>query len=49
MAYSIRVFATLAALIPGARFVVLPHAGHSSSLEQPEAVTAALREFFHSA
>lgn len=32
--------------IPGARFVLMPGAGHSSSLEQPEAVTAALREFF---
>jgi pimeloyl-ACP methyl ester carboxylesterase len=35
--------------IPGARFVLLPRAGHTSSLEQPEAVTAALREFFASA
>jgi pimeloyl-ACP methyl ester carboxylesterase len=34
--------------IPGARFVVLPRAGHTSSLEQPEAVTAALRQFFAS-
>jgi 3-oxoadipate enol-lactonase len=32
--------------IPGARFVLLPGAGHSSSLEQPEALTAVLREFF---
>ena len=37
-----------AALIPGARVAMLPRAGHSSSLEQPEAVTAALREFFRS-
>jgi pimeloyl-ACP methyl ester carboxylesterase len=35
--------------IPGARFVLLPRAGHTSSLEQPEAVTAALKEFFASA
>ena len=34
--------------IPGARFVLLPRAGHTSSLEQPEAVTAALRDFFAS-
>ena len=35
--------------IPGARFVLLPRAGHTSSLEQPEAVTAVLKEFFASA
>jgi 3-oxoadipate enol-lactonase len=34
--------------IPGARSAVIPRAGHSSTLEQPEAVTAALREFFAS-
>ena len=34
--------------IPGARFKMLPRAGHTSSMEQPEAVTAALREFFSS-
>jgi 3-oxoadipate enol-lactonase len=34
--------------IPGAKFKVLPRAGHTSSMEQPEAVTAALREFFGS-
>lgn len=37
-----------AALIPGARFVSIPRAGHSSTLEEPEAVTAALREFLGS-
>ncbi len=37
-----------AALIPGARFVSIPRAGHSSTLEEPEAVTAALREFLAS-
>ena len=34
-----------AAMIAGARFVSIPRAGHSSTLEEPEAVTAALREF----
>ncbi len=34
-----------AALIAGARFVLVPRAGHSSTLEEPAAVTAALREF----
>ena len=34
--------------IPGARFVLLPRAGHTSSLEQPDAVTGVLREFFAS-
>ena len=38
-----------AALIPGARFVSIPRAGHSSTLEEPEAVTAALREFLTAA
>jgi pimeloyl-ACP methyl ester carboxylesterase len=37
-----------AAQIPGARFVPLPGAGHSSSLEQPEAVTRLLEEFWKS-
>jgi pimeloyl-ACP methyl ester carboxylesterase len=32
--------------IPGARFVTLPRAGHSSSLEEPAAVTAALADFW---
>ncbi len=35
----------IAALIPGARLVVVPGAGHSSSVEQPALVTAALSEF----
>lgn len=34
----------IAAGVPGARFVVLPGCGHSSTLEQPDAVTALLRE-----
>ncbi len=32
--------------IRGSRLVTIPHAGHSSCVEQPEAVTAALEEFF---
>jgi len=35
--------------IRGARFVTIPKAGHSSSLEQPDAVIAAMRELFASA
>lgn len=35
--------------IRGARSLVIPGAGHSSTLERPEAVTAALQEFFASA
>ncbi len=31
--------------IPGARLVMIPHAGHTSTLEEPEAVTAAIEEF----
>lgn len=31
--------------IPGAQLVRIPHAGHSSPLEEPAAVTAALTEF----
>jgi len=34
--------------IPGARFLLVPGAGHTSSLEQPETITAALRDFFAS-
>jgi pimeloyl-ACP methyl ester carboxylesterase len=34
--------------IRGARFVTIPQAGHSSSLEQPETVIAAMRELFQS-
>lgn len=35
--------------IRGARMINIPGAGHSSSLEQPEAVIAAMREFLQSA
>ncbi|HET9839741.1 MAG TPA: alpha/beta hydrolase [Candidatus Angelobacter sp.] len=35
--------------IHGARFITIPRSGHSSSLEQPEAVIAAMRELFQSA
>ena len=38
---------SLAAGIHGARMICIPGAGHSSSLEQPEAVIAAMRDFFH--
>lgn len=34
--------------IPGARFLSLPRAGHSSSLEEPEALNRALDEFWRS-
>ena len=34
--------------IPGSRLVVIPGAGHSSSIEEPEAVTATLRDFLES-
>jgi pimeloyl-ACP methyl ester carboxylesterase len=37
---------SLAAGIRGARMICIPGAGHSSSLEQPEAVIAAIRELF---
>ena len=35
----------MARAIPGARLVVIPRAGHTSSVEEPEAVTRALGEF----
>lgn len=35
----------IAAAVPGARLEVIPDAGHSSTLEQPAAVTALLRDF----
>jgi pimeloyl-ACP methyl ester carboxylesterase len=35
----------MAAAIPGARLVVIPNCGHASSLEQPDAVNAALTEW----
>ena len=34
--------------IPGAHFVSIPKAGHTSSIENPEAITAALLEHFQS-
>ena len=36
----------LAEQIPGARFVSIPRAGHTAAIEEPEAVNAALREFW---
>ncbi len=38
----------IAAALPGARLVRVPRAGHSSPVEEPAAVTAALRELFES-
>ncbi|MFC3851279.1 alpha/beta fold hydrolase [Salinispirillum marinum] len=35
----------MAALVPGSRLVVIEDAGHMSTMEQPEAVTQALRDF----
>jgi pimeloyl-ACP methyl ester carboxylesterase len=35
----------IAELIPGARLEIIPDSGHSSTIEQPEAVTALLRAF----
>jgi pimeloyl-ACP methyl ester carboxylesterase len=35
-----------AAQIPGAKFVTIPRAGHTSSIEEPEAVNQALRDFW---
>jgi pimeloyl-ACP methyl ester carboxylesterase len=35
----------LAGAIPGARFVVIPQAGHMAPLEQPAAVNGAIRQF----
>lgn len=37
--------AAMAALAPGSRLVVVPECGHMSTLERPDAVTAALREW----
>ncbi len=34
-----------AAQIPGAQLVVIPHAGHLSNLEQPQAFIQAIRQF----
>ncbi len=33
--------------IPGSRLVRIPRAGHSSTVEEPEAVTAEIRAFLH--
>ena len=38
----------IVAAIQGARLVTIPNAGHSSPVEQPEAVTRAMTEFLHS-
>ena len=35
----------IAAHIPGARLEIIPHAGHASNIEQPEAFNQALRSF----
>jgi 3-oxoadipate enol-lactonase len=35
----------IAAAIPGARLEIVPGAGHSSTIEQPEAITALLQKF----
>jgi pimeloyl-ACP methyl ester carboxylesterase len=35
----------MAERIPGARLVTIPHAGHSSTVEEPAAVTAAIEAF----
>jgi pimeloyl-ACP methyl ester carboxylesterase len=35
----------IAELIPGARLEIVPYCGHSSSIEQPEAVTGLIRPF----
>jgi pimeloyl-ACP methyl ester carboxylesterase len=37
----------MAARIPGARYVLLPRAGHLANLEQPAAFNAAVLEFLH--
>jgi 3-oxoadipate enol-lactonase len=37
-----------ASQIPGAKFVSIPRAGHSSSLEEPQAVNQALESFWRS-
>ena len=34
--------------IQGSQLVVIPHAGHTSTIETPDAVTNAIREFLHS-
>lgn len=37
--------AAMAARVPGSRLVVVPECGHMSTLERPDAVTAALRDW----
>jgi pimeloyl-ACP methyl ester carboxylesterase len=37
----------IAGLIPGARLEIIPDSGHSSAIEQPDAVTELLRSFLH--
>lgn len=38
----------MAACVPGSRFVVIENCGHLSTIEQPEAVTSLLTEWFRS-
>lgn len=38
----------IAALVPDARLVLVPQCGHMLTMEQPEAVNAALRDWMHS-
>jgi pimeloyl-ACP methyl ester carboxylesterase len=35
----------IAGAIPGAEFLVIPRAGHMTTMEEPEAVNAALGQF----
>jgi pimeloyl-ACP methyl ester carboxylesterase len=35
----------IAAAITGARLEIVPNAGHSSTIEQPEAITALIQKF----
>jgi pimeloyl-ACP methyl ester carboxylesterase len=35
----------MASQIPGAHLVVVPDAGHTTPIESPEAINAAMREF----
>jgi len=39
----------MAALIPGATLTIVPDCGHMCTLEQPEAVSGALREWLMAA
>jgi pimeloyl-ACP methyl ester carboxylesterase len=38
----------IARTVPGARLVVVPHAGHSPQFENPDAWIAAMQEFLES-